>query len=40
LDGEALGLALSPDNTIASFASIKNINDALTALMAVSPKAQ
>ena len=40
LDGEALGLALSPDNTIASFASIKTINNSLTALTAVSPKTQ
>jgi S1-C subfamily serine protease len=29
LDGEALGIALSPDNTTASFASIKEINNAL-----------
>jgi len=36
LDGEALGLALSGDTV--SFASIKNINDALTALS--SPKVQ
>jgi len=31
LNGEALGMALSPDNTSASFASIKDITDALTA---------
>ena len=29
LDGNALGMALSPDNTTASFVSIKTINDAL-----------
>ena len=34
LDGEALGIALSPDNPTVSFASIKNINDALTVLTA------
>jgi hypothetical protein len=30
LDGEMLGIALSPDNSVASFASIKDISDALT----------
>ena len=33
LDGEALGIAFSPDNAVASFASIKNISDALAALI-------
>ena len=31
LDGDALGMALSPDNTTASFVSIKTIDAALTA---------
>ena len=31
LDGDALGIALSPDNSTASFVSITNIKDALTA---------
>ena len=30
LDGDALGIALSPDNTVASFASIQDISNALT----------
>jgi hypothetical protein len=34
LDGDALGMALSPDNTTASFVSIKTITDALTASVA------
>jgi S1-C subfamily serine protease len=32
LDGEVLGIALSPENTVSSFASIKVISDALAAL--------
>jgi hypothetical protein len=38
LDGEALGIALSSDTV--SFASIKDINDALTAQSATSSKVQ
>ena len=30
LDGDALGIALSPENTVASFASIQDISNALT----------
>jgi len=30
LDGNALGIALSPDNSVASFVSIQNISDTLT----------
>ena len=37
LDGEALGIAFSPDNTVASFASIKNISDALANLTPSAP---
>jgi len=37
LDGEALGIALSPDNTTASFASIKDINNALNPASTTTP---
>jgi len=37
LDGDALGMALSPDNSVASFVSITNINDALTPPASATP---
>lgn len=37
LDGDALGMALSPDNSTASFVSIKNITDALTPPASTTP---
>jgi hypothetical protein len=37
LDGDALGMALSTDNTTASFVSIKAINDALTPQTVATP---
>ncbi len=37
LDGDALGMALSPDNSTASFVSIKNIADALTPPASTTP---
>jgi hypothetical protein len=37
LDGNALGMALSPDNTTASFVSIKTITDALTTPSTATP---
>ena len=40
LNGEALGMALSPDNTVASFVSIKDITDAFTSINTTSSKVQ
>ena len=37
LDGDSLGMALSPDNSSASFVSIKTINDAYTASTTTTP---
>ena len=37
LDGEAIGMALSPDNTTASFVSINTINDALAPASTTTP---
>jgi hypothetical protein len=39
LDGDALGMALSPDNASASFVSIQTINDALTPPASTTPPA-
>ena len=40
LNGEALGMALSPDNSTSSFVSVNDINDALTASTTTSSKIQ
>jgi hypothetical protein len=37
LDGEAIGMAFSPDNTTASFVSINAINDALVPAPTTTP---